>query len=336
MALATAGTGWENWEEVADWAYNSCYQLIENDTTTSSSGDDRIYKLGSCWGGFTDDGTNPSYMDTAVVHMCYDYVQLYTGATNPSSITSDDFKQLYQSSYLLFKDNQDNSYTNSGASTPTGLVTNWWRPVAPLGDGNGSVYRSDGTTLTGNGGTPANYFGWEAFRSPWRIMLDHALYGSTDASAWTDALDSSNEFGSWEYLSPNLLPLTKSNQGTDASSIDISGAEHMLDPSKSSIWGSDCGNAALASTLMTSDSQEDLNTYAQKVANVDVTSIAHSGAFCAQWTTLGAISMSETVLSEARTLVSDMSTILSSESSTSVEGVRSVSGTKKSGTNDNN
>lgn len=170
------GNSRPNWyNEVSEWAYDTCNQFLVSNTVASSSTDRRIITLGSCWGGWDDNGQNPSYHAPAAYRLCRDFMETYDADHGSTSTEGDalvsEWNALVTTTYEVFKAVQCES---------TGLVTNWAKIFE----------QNDGSLLGTNGfsgsGTPATEYGSEAGRTVWRVALDYQLYPDEAA---TDAAD---------------------------------------------------------------------------------------------------------------------------------------------------
>ncbi|CAE8684030.1 unnamed protein product, partial [Polarella glacialis] len=185
--------------EVASWAYETCRQFYLSATVASSSGRNRIVKLGSCWGGWGGDGQNPSYHAPGVYRLCKHYMQTLDGELGASETEGDDFSTKWDvviaTSYKMFAADQCPS---------TGLITNW-AEVSESADGQSLT----ATTGFSGSGTPGAEFGSEASRGFWRVALDYLLFPEAAADASS-------------FLSPLAAHLeTKEEDGNWADSLDL-------------------------------------------------------------------------------------------------------------------
>ena len=71
-------------------------------TVSSSSGAHRIVKLGSCWGGWGNQGQNPSYHAPGVYRMCRNYMTLGAKNGNTKITTEATLKMIYQESTVYY------------------------------------------------------------------------------------------------------------------------------------------------------------------------------------------------------------------------------------------
>jgi len=154
------------WDNVARATYQTCKQLLADDTVvgTGSNEGKRILKLGSCWGGFSPQGNNPSYHAPGAFRAMRDFMATYDSQYGTSASEGDglksDWDTLTTTTYEMLSDNQ---------CPGNGLTTNWFQPGTPVGAGGGS------TSFSGSG-TPGPEFGSEASRGVWRVVLDALWY----------------------------------------------------------------------------------------------------------------------------------------------------------------
>ena len=154
------------WQEVAEWTYFSCKAFMDFNTQLSSSGNHRILKLGSCFGGW--DCSNPSYFApahyTAFRNFMTEYAEMFN-SDNPCE--GEEYKPMWdnlvRTMYLVLEANQCPS---------TGLVTNWYKPNENDPSTGGSVAGDCAYS-----GTPYAEFGSEACRTMWRVALDYLWNG---------------------------------------------------------------------------------------------------------------------------------------------------------------
>lgn len=185
--------------EVAQWAYETCAQFFVSSTVDSPTGNHRIVKLGSCWGGWGNQGQNPSYHAPAVYRLCRDYMKLYANEFGSSADEGEVFEPgwntVIDTTYKMFEANQCQS---------TGLITNWAK-IFESADGQSLT----ATTGFSGSGTPGAEFGSEASRGIWRVALDYLLYPNAAATAVP-------------FLTPVVEHLdTKESNGNWAVSLDI-------------------------------------------------------------------------------------------------------------------
>jgi hypothetical protein len=103
-------------DEIKDWADKSCTSFMTYNTVLSSSGNHRLLKLGSCWGGWDSNGNNLSYHTPGHYRMMRDFQASINSGNQPSS---DDWNMLIDTSYMFLNVAQCPSGTGSG------LVPNW-------------------------------------------------------------------------------------------------------------------------------------------------------------------------------------------------------------------
>lgn len=150
-------------EEIKDWADKSCTSFMNYNTVLSSSGNHRILKLGTCWGGWDSNGNNPSYHSPGHYRMMRDFQASINSGNQPSA---NDWNMLINTSYKFLKVAQ--CPTGSGS----GLVPNW-ALVQETADGSSLETRSG--AFSGSG-TPQYEFGAEASRTMWRVAFDALSY----------------------------------------------------------------------------------------------------------------------------------------------------------------
>eukprot|EP00438_Fugacium_kawagutii_P017207 Skav235567 [mRNA] locus=scaffold612:6501:9648:+ [translate_table: standard] len=172
----TSPTNPPKWlQEVGEWAYATCQQFFLSETLASPSGRYRIVKLGACWGGWGDEGQNPSYHAPAAYRLCQRFQEEYAdkyGALNSTALSNDhlDWQKVIDTTYQVFEAVE--CHTN-------GLITNWAR-VYEEGD-----HLFADAYFTGSG-TPGTQYGAEAARTSWRVALDYLLFPG-DAAALAKA-----------------------------------------------------------------------------------------------------------------------------------------------------
>lgn len=163
--------------EVGTWTYNTCKQFFLSETIASSSGKNRIVKLGACWGGWGDDGQNPSYHSPGAYRLCRDFMTQGIGSSDAEGASYvSKWNKVISTSYKMFDAVQCHS---------NGLITNWAR-VWESADGVGP-FRAD-ANFTGSG-TPGAQYGSEASRTTWRVALDYLLYPKEAMHNATQYLD---------------------------------------------------------------------------------------------------------------------------------------------------
>eukprot|EP00435_Cladocopium_sp_Y103_P070144 s71_g34.t1 len=107
LSLEKAGGTSPAWlDEVGQWAYDTCKQFYLSSTVSSSSGNHRIVKLGSCWGGWGSQGQNPSYHAPGVYRM----------KSHEGDAMEAEWNRLIATTYKMFDATQCES---------SGLIPNW-------------------------------------------------------------------------------------------------------------------------------------------------------------------------------------------------------------------
>jgi hypothetical protein len=164
---------WYN--EVYDWADRSCTQFLQDNTVLSSSGDHRLLKLGSCWGGWNNNGNNPSYHAPGHYRVMRDFQASVTSRSyalpsfgDASRTLTERWNMLIDTSYKFFATTQ---------CPNTGLVPNW--ALVEQVDANTLAKQSG--SFSGSG-TAQHEFGAEASRTMWRVAFDAAAYPQESAA----------------------------------------------------------------------------------------------------------------------------------------------------------
>ena len=167
--------GWsEQVSDAKDWADKSCTQFLVDNTVLSSSGNHRLLKLGSCWGGWDTNGNNPSYHAPGHYKMMRDFQASISsrGYPRPDSLGGDNrswdekWNMLIDTSYKFL-----NTAQCPSSQPGSGLVPNW--ALVTEVDAN----TLDGTAGSFSGsGTPQYEFGAEASRTMWRVAFDALAY----------------------------------------------------------------------------------------------------------------------------------------------------------------
>merc|ERR1712176_828563 len=155
---------WYN--QLRKWADASCSAFLKYNTVTK--GGYRMLKLGSCWGGWGNDGNNPSYhspgsfKEMRDFHASFPANERYYALPNfGSGSLEDHWNNLISTSYEAIE----------AAQCPDqGMVPNW-STVDLVGNG----IKHTGGTFSGSG-TPQWEYGAEAGRTTWRLAIDAALY----------------------------------------------------------------------------------------------------------------------------------------------------------------
>jgi hypothetical protein len=184
------------YEETRQWADASATAFftynVEKSFRGSSATDHRLLKLGACWGGWDDQGNNPSYHSPASYKVMRDYqnarfvVPSSGDARVYSKISNEEWNKLIATSQELLLAVQCH---DNGA-----MVPNW--ATVTIDDKNS--IRHTGGQFSGSG-TPQNEYGSEAARTTWRVALDVVLYPHDD--------DTNGDWAAEQYLEPFLVRL---------------------------------------------------------------------------------------------------------------------------------
>jgi hypothetical protein len=167
------------YDEARKWADASATAFYEFEVDKSKS-DHRLVKLGSCWGGWNNEGNNPSYHSPGSFRVMKNYQKNFPNNLRKgyNAVSQSDWKKLIDTSHDVLKAVQ---CSNDGA-----LVPNW----ATIGvDGNGQIKHTGGS-FSGSG-TPQYEYGAEAARSTFRVALDAAFFPEK-SSEWSPYLSSFN------------------------------------------------------------------------------------------------------------------------------------------------
>jgi len=166
------------YDEARKWADASATALFEFEVD-KSKGDFRLLKLGSCWGGWENNGNNPSYHSPGSYRVMKDYQNSFPNQDRVgySAIRQSEWTKLIDTSYAVLDAVQ---CSNEGA-----LVPNW----ATVKVENGVIVHS-GASFSGSG-TPQYEYGAEAARTTFRVALDAVLYPE-NSSEWSPYLSEFN------------------------------------------------------------------------------------------------------------------------------------------------
>ena len=191
------------YDEVSEWADQSCTQFLQDNTVLSPSTSHRLLKLGSCWGGWDLDGNNPSYHAPGHFRMMRDFQTSIQSRsyTLPPYVNSGSWNSLIDTSYKFLSTTQ---------CQDTGLVPNW----ALVKEIDSQTLAKQDGSFSGSG-TPQYEFGAEASRTMWRIAFDAAAYpeesavqsGSFLRSLHMKLVENFNPSptNGWEYFGENSL-----------------------------------------------------------------------------------------------------------------------------------
>lgn len=199
------------YDEVSEWADQSCTQFLQDNTVLSPLKSHRLLRLGSCWGGWGEDGegNNPSYHAPGHYRMMRDFQASVQNRsyTLPSYVKSDSWNSLIDTSYKFLKTTQ---------CLDTGLVPNW----ALVEEIDSKTLAKKAGSFSGSG-TPQYEFGAEASRTMWRIAFDAAAYPDESATQSGSFLDplyvklvenfNPSPMNGWEYFGENSLQACSPN-----------------------------------------------------------------------------------------------------------------------------
>jgi chitinase len=192
------------YEEVRQWADASSTSFLYHNTKKSPSGMNRILKLGSCWGGWENDGNNPSYHAPGAMRMMRDYQEHFHGSRSYTMPYFGDGLSLSE----RWDKTIDTSYKFVKASqcSNIGVVPNW-AMAKEESDGSVSIFPG---SFSGSG-TPQYEFGAEASRTIWRALFDvlvHPVRAYNDASSFLLPLQNrlDNSFANNDWPENTLIP----------------------------------------------------------------------------------------------------------------------------------
>lgn len=152
-------------DEIKEWADNSCTSFMDYNTVLSSSGNHRLVKLGSCWGGWDSNGNNPSYHAPGHYRVMRDF-QASLALNSGGRPSSYDWDMLIDTSYKFL------SIAQCPSGYGSGLVPNW---ALVQESADGSILEARSGSFSGSG-TPQYEFGAEASRTMWRVAFDAVAY----------------------------------------------------------------------------------------------------------------------------------------------------------------
>merc|ERR1719387_477668 len=167
------------YDEARKWADASATAFYEFEVDKSRS-DHRLVKLGSCWGGWENEGNNPSYHSPGSFRVMKDYQKNFPNNLRKgySAVSQSNWKKLIDTSHEVLRAVQ---CSNDGA-----LVPNW----ATIGLDNGGEIKHSGGSFS-DSGTPQYEYGAEAARTTFRVALDAAFFPEK-SSEWSPYLSSFN------------------------------------------------------------------------------------------------------------------------------------------------
>ena len=167
------------YEEARRWADASASAFFTY-SVDKSKGDYRLLKLGSCWGGWDNNGNNPSYHSPGSYRVMKDYQESFPDNLRQgyNAVTPAEWTKLIDTSHEVLRAVQ---CSNGGA-----LVPNW----ATVGVRNGQIVHTGGS-FSGSG-TAQYEYGAEAARTTFRVALDAAFYPDS-SSEWSGYLNHYNE-----------------------------------------------------------------------------------------------------------------------------------------------
>jgi len=159
------------YDEVRQWADASSTSFLLYNTKPSTSGNNRIVKLGTCWGGWESEGNNPSYHSPGSYRFMKDYQASFPASDRDYSMPSfnDGISSLEERWDMVISTSY--KFLEASQCDDMGLVPNWALGTE-LSDGSIASYPG---SFSGSG-TPQYEFGAEASRTMWRVLFDVALY----------------------------------------------------------------------------------------------------------------------------------------------------------------
>jgi len=166
------------YDEARNWADASATAFYKFEVDKSKA-DYPLVKLGSCWGGWEEEGNNPSYHSPGSFRVMKDYQKKFPNKLRKgyNAVSQSDWKKLIDTSHEVLRAVQ---CSDDGA-----LVPNW----ATIGVSGGKIIHSGGS-FSGSG-TPQYEYGAEAARTTFRVALDAAFYPKK-SDEWSPYLSSFN------------------------------------------------------------------------------------------------------------------------------------------------
>eukprot|EP00547_Thalassionema_nitzschioides_P008258 CAMPEP_0194227352 /NCGR_PEP_ID=MMETSP0156-20130528/42813_1 /TAXON_ID=33649 /ORGANISM="Thalassionema nitzschioides, Strain L26-B" /LENGTH=1087 /DNA_ID=CAMNT_0038959831 /DNA_START=53 /DNA_END=3313 /DNA_ORIENTATION=+ len=207
----------EWYDELRKWADSSCTSFLQYNTVVKDQ--HRILKLGSCWGGWGNDGNNPSYHSPGSFKVMRDYHTAfpdserdYTMPSFGSGSLEDHWNKLIETSYEVLSATQ---------CPDQGMVPNW----ATVDIRDSEIVHTGGS-FSGSG-TPQWEYGSEAARTTWRVAVDAALYPNemnNAAKPYLDPILSSLESG----YNPSLSLAEKYFESSAISSCQLLSVDETI------------------------------------------------------------------------------------------------------------
>jgi len=203
------------YDKVRDWADRSSTAFLHYNTALSATKSHRILKLGSCWGGWSSEGNNPSYHGPGHFRLMRDFQMSY-GARSYDLPDFGDDKPLEEKWNMLIATSY--AFLETTQCPQTGLVPNWAR----VKEANSLTLEKEDGSFSGSG-TPQYEFGAEASRTVWRIAFDSAVYpgipenkaGSFLAPLHNMMVNNFNKspMNGWEYFGGGTLQACSPDPG---------------------------------------------------------------------------------------------------------------------------
>ena len=171
--VALGGTPPTWYDEVRKWADASCSSFLQHNTAVGQY-DARLLKLGSCWGGWDEEGQNPSYHSPGSFKIMRDFHidfpdqdRDYELPNYGSGSLESHWQRLIDTSYAVLDATQ---------CPDQGMFPNW------------ATVTQSGTEIEhahidfDASGTDQWEFGSEASRTIWRLAFDAAVYPNERAA----------------------------------------------------------------------------------------------------------------------------------------------------------
>eukprot|EP00965_Chrysotila_dentata_P061443 2035146-Pleurochrysis_carterae.AAC.1 len=167
-----AGEPW--WQQLGGWAYDSCRAFVQYDTQLSSSGNDRLVRLGSCragWGCATPSLFSVGHF-RVLQRFMLDFAPVFGGSDPDAAIDEAEvyaaaWEQLIRTCYRVLAAMQ---------TEESGLFPNW---VVLSADGAVSREGASTSTECHESGSPPAQFGRQAAQAIFRVALDRVWFGDT-------------------------------------------------------------------------------------------------------------------------------------------------------------
>ena len=177
------------YDDVRKWADASCSSFLQHNTVVGQY-EARLLKLGSCWGGWDNQGQNPSYHSPGSFKIMRDFHVAFPDGDRDYTVPDygngdlmSHWQRLIDTSYAVFDTTQ---------CPDEGMFPNWATITQ-----SGTDIEHAGIDFSGSN-TPQREFGSEASRTIWRLALDAAIYPSeipTDTERFLERIVDTLDYG---------------------------------------------------------------------------------------------------------------------------------------------